>query len=407
MEVFLKTNYVHDYILDDKKIQESDLVDMRHPGIYMPGIIKEEGKRKFNKRHWCNFCEKMKTNICKHLRTHSDEVDVCRILVAPKKEQEEMLTDLRLQHDHINNLNVRREKMGMLIVSRRPPRFYIEEYHYCSCCYEWMKMKQLSRHANQSCRKQKAEHLKVNYRDVLLQAQVLDGLIPETASDMLKKIVLPSIQNDNIGMIAKSDALIVSLGNHWITKRNKLRRKNYASHRMRLAARVLEKMRVKTMDDNMTMMQCISHTQFDLLIEAALEVAVKNDENELEHPSVSLLVGYDVRRMANIKLAWGIKKENQTWITEAEKFLTIRQIEWSDNVSNLCIALLEERKFNKGVKLPTPQDMEKFTTYCKSLLQKFDAEDTSLTNYRHGIEITQSRLISFNKRRPVEVQSLE
>ena len=79
---------------------------------------------------------------------------------------------------------------------------------------------------------------------------------------------------------------------------------------------------------------------------------------------------------------------------------------WNEHVSSLAGALLEERKFNKRVKLPKPNDVLMLSNHTKIALSKLDLTLVTMDNYRGVVRLTQSRLVTYNKRRPGEIDGI-
>lgn len=80
----------------------------------------------------------------------------------------------------------------------------------------------------------------------IIQSKIMAGKIFSSASTKLKTEVFPSMIRDKTTTeIAQGDHLITVLGNIWLMKNagNKLRRKNFTSFRMRLAAKLLSLLR--------------------------------------------------------------------------------------------------------------------------------------------------------------------
>ncbi|XP_069107330.1 uncharacterized protein [Argopecten irradians] len=239
-----------------------------------------------------------------------------------------------------------------------------------------------------------------------MQSAVLAGRVTEEASRALVKEVFAIMNDDKVGRIAKSDSLIIALGNQWLTRNvgNKLMRKHYVSAVMRLASRLLIQLRIlATPSTGNNLEHYLDPKFFTDVAQAALKVARQDDDDEenLEAPSNAIKLAYDLKRVGNIKLAKAIKNGDEENRKASKDFLKLMEIEWTTKLSRV---ILHERKNNKESLLPLPNDVQKLAIYLKRELETFNLSDASNENYRKGVVLAQANLITYNRRRPGEVQ---
>ncbi len=111
----------------------------------------------------------------------------------------------------------------------------------------------------------------------------------------------------------------------------------------------------KLLDDNEKDMDfCIKPKHFDTVVMAALTCANAKD---------ALKLGFDLKRLASIKLGRAIMKEDEKKRKEAEDFLTLMTMQWSMRVSKLARTKLNERSFNRRRPLPLPSDFKKLSAF--------------------------------------------
>ncbi|PIK32850.1 hypothetical protein BSL78_30338 [Apostichopus japonicus] len=223
---------------------------------------------------------------------------------------------------------------------------------------------------------------------------------------MLKE-VYPVMRTDTIGKLARSDTLIVALGNQWLMRNlgNKLMRKYYVSAVMRLSSRLLLTLRgMVTPSTGIYMEDYLVPGYFTYVAKAALQVAQQDaaDEENLRAPSNALKLSFDIKRMANIKVAKAIQAQNQEKKASAKDFLELMSIEWTTKLERV---VLEERK-GESKPLPLPSDIMKFSQYLTREAAACDLQDKSYSNYRKVVMLTLASLISYNRRRPGEVQAI-
>ena len=84
-----------------------------------------------------------------------------------------------------------------------------------------------------------------------------------------------------------------------------------------------------------------------------------NEVEELKHPSTAIKLGHDTGRLAAAKGTYAIKKRNEAQRKEAADFPYLVTAEWKLKVKKRAACLLEERRFNKPLSLPTPEDIAK------------------------------------------------
>ena len=89
------------------------------------------------------------------------------------------------------------------------------------------------------------------------------------------------------------------------------------------------------------------------------------DETDLDSPSNAIKLGFDLKRLINIKIGMCIEQGHLKERQEAEDVLTLMNIFWGSRVTKLARVLLEERRFNKVQSLPDTEDLKKLNMYLK------------------------------------------
>ena len=78
---------------------------------------------------------------------------------------------------------------------------------------------------------------------------------------------------------------------------------------------------------------------------------------------------------------------------------------WAKDISTLTLETIVHRKFNRHHSLPLPSDIKALTQFLaeesKQILNIKSTDD-----YKHAVEISLSRLLTFNKRTPGELEAL-
>lgn len=110
------------------------------PSVYVNAVLKkEDGSRRYNKKHHCLFCGQVVQKMSRHLsRRHGDVVEVAKALSLPKNSKER-----RLQLDYIrnkgnfeHNVEVLESRKGKLIPWKQPKKKNEgQEFTHCVYCY--------------------------------------------------------------------------------------------------------------------------------------------------------------------------------------------------------------------------------------------------------------------------------
>ena len=158
-----------------------------------------------------------------------------------------------------------------------------------------------------------------------------------------------------------------------------------------------------------TMSDFLTPEHFDIVVEASLKCTGSDGQTvDMKHPSIALKLGYDVEKMASAKRTQAIKQDNEKEEREDSSagFLLLTKREWPVRVSKRALAILDERRFNKRVHLPNPDDMAKISKYLETEILTLNLDDKSWTNHSRTVVLVQVRLATFNKRRPGELEAL-
>ena len=420
-----------DSISMDDLTEEEKVRDLHNKEIFFRKILvsgktklgkKKKHERVYNLRHSCLFCKKLFVGISQHLLfVHKKRPDVIKIRKIKFKdvndspaerrnkvrERKAMLDLLRIKGDHQHNLNVLAEKKGEFIVGRRPQgTFDVSEYGPCSNCQNWLKLSVLKIH-QQKCRSKQAS-LGTTARSLKTQSSVMAHRVTSKASKALVDEVFSVMKSDAIGEEARSDPLIVAIGNECMIKNlgNRLMRKSYTSHAMRLLARLkIELNKMSTPMEGTSLEFYISPNSFEDVAKATLQVAKQgaNDDEHLGSPSNALKLSHFLKRAANIRLAQAIASGNVKQKKDCKDFIRLMEIKYSTKVARV---LLQERQYGKKNPLPLPRDIKKLSDYIAGAMETFNKEDHSFRNYRRAARRVETKLITYNRRRCGELQAM-
>nr|XP_034315262.1 uncharacterized protein LOC117685101 isoform X2 [Crassostrea gigas] len=300
--------------------------------------------RLYDTVHSCMFCYKLVTNIQTHLQhKHRNEKEVKEIVdlkeqIDKVKENDEYRSNLKKRLKNLqtlirnkgnnnHNLRVLAAEEGEILLTRRRKsnQFNVKDYGPCPNCQERIVLENVTKHMV-ACPIQENIDSK---GAPIIQSKIMAGKISSSASTKLKTEVFPSMIRDKTTEIAQGDHLIIVLGNIWLMKNagNKLRRKNFTSFRMRLAAKLLSLLREDSQIPTASMHYFIAPKQFDRVVSCAVKACEEDEDADLKNPSTAIKLGYDLSRLANAKLGIGIKEGNDKAKTEASEFLHLLRME--------------------------------------------------------------------------------
>ncbi|XP_069134528.1 uncharacterized protein [Argopecten irradians] len=344
---------------DDEEINR----DVSNKSIFVRRIMHsattKRGKAKrsdrvYNSKCCCPFCKKKCSSFAQHIfsKRHCDEPEVKKVLSLKGKQRKTMLAILRSKGSNIHNENVIKQKKGEILLARRSGKeqFDVTKYGPCPNCFGWLRLSVLDRH-QAHCPVKSSVH--VSKGSLLMQSAVLAGRVTKEASRALIKEVFAIMNDDKVGRIAKSDSLIIALGNQWLTRNvgNKLMRKHYVSAVMRLASRLLVQLRIlATPSTGNTLEHYLDPNFFTHVAQAALKVARQDDDDEenLEAPSNAIKLAYDLKRVGNIKLAKAIKNGDEENHKASKTFLNPAPLSTLYSVCLLCGLCTTQVKYYKN-----------------------------------------------------------
>ena len=131
------------------------------PSVSVPAVSKKsDGKRVYDKKQYCHYCETSVTKYARHLeRHHSSLTEVAKALSYKKgsKERKSQLNFLRSSGNFQHNASVLKSGQGSLTAKKRPRTHSTDkEYVHCSHCLGLFTRKLLGKHLR-NCEKRPSE----------------------------------------------------------------------------------------------------------------------------------------------------------------------------------------------------------------------------------------------------------
>ena len=430
----------------DHGMDENCIVrDLNFPAIFMRKCMKSTSSSKaqrkhkknlrvYNNYHACSICERLVQHIPQHMKTHRKIQEVREIF----KQEKPDFTTFRKIGDDVHNRKVIEAQKGEIILSRRPQDNILDVTLYGPCphCREWVLLRNIKHHHKKCTSKQRKINntpYLMSKRDLVVQSQVLAGHFSKhKPSKMMVNEVFKSMINDVIGTTAKGDHLILALGESWLRRSvdNVEKRRHYASQHMRLVARLLLQLRSPSDEKDPSgkptdlvdkesandpsreiikkdadLWSFLTPEHFDQVAMASIKCSLPymDDDEDLQSPSNAIKIKYDMKRMLNAKWAYIVKKNDHSEIEakSCETFLRLIDVEWAEKVTKLARTVLLRRSFERKQELPSPSDIEKLTTYLTAQVKSIEKVPA---NYNRIVQLCQTRLMLYNKRRSGELE---
>ena len=369
----------------------------------------EEGKRKWDKIHYCLFCSKTATNIRKHyFGPHKSEPQVRKILDLPLKSRKRKVELLRLMNagDYQHNMQVLKEGKGHLVTStRHSHETSPKDYLPCDGCLGFFLKVNLWRH------KQVCPLMKKGQKSRRVQAQA-SLLLPASTeiNEGLKLNIFNKMKSDEVTNAARNDRIILKIGEKLYQKHGSLPHLyTHISQKIRELGRFL----LCAREQNAGII-CIN----DILTPEKFPVAVRSTKvlckydkvkNKYLNPSLALKLGHLLKKCAKLSKSEALISGNSEQANKADGFLSLCKDEWTEEISSSALQTLTRNKMNKGQMLPLSEDIMQLQSYflqntellIKTLEDQFSKSKWELLN-----QITLAQLVVFNRRRSGETQQM-
>ena len=189
------------------------------------------------------------------------------------------------------------------------------------------------------------------------------------------------MKNDHISKVARSDPLIVALGNLAMKRHigNKVMRPYNVSSDMRLVARALIELRELQEEEdakkNLTWYDAFTPDQYPNIVKAIFAVCCKNlteakqgdDDVDLKLPSIdnAIKLSFDIARLVSIKrtaATWLIVETDnmlgENIRKDTERFMELFKYNWSSDVKDMCA---ESRRTTLPNMSPPPPPLDEAT----------------------------------------------
>lgn len=196
-------------------VNENEMVPLEEdPSVYVKSVLKEDGSRKYDKKHCCLYCGRTVQKMSRHLlHKHTDKVDVAKAFSFPKnsKERRLQLGYIRNKGNFEHNTEVLEKQRGKLIPWNQPKKQTEgEKFSHCLYCYGLFTKRSMWRHFGVCKFKPQGKTSKRGKTRVQALCAFAEPT-PSGFSDAYWKF-LTKMNQDNIAVAIKQDLCILDYG---------------------------------------------------------------------------------------------------------------------------------------------------------------------------------------------------
>jgi len=375
------------------------------------------GKRLWDKKDLCIFCEEQVTNLTRHMqRKHGEEIEVAQFLALKKgsNERKKLIDQLRKRGNFFNNIS----DMPKMKPVRRPNQFSEQpqatDYLPCTFCYGLYKKNYLRRHTK-VCSLKKNSVEGTQRRKVQAESQSLLVAFESEYTKLVEQ-VFPRMAPDNISLVVKNDPLIRAFGTRYLKCHKEKHLITVVSNKMRELGRFLMAMR-QNCDTLLTLQDCLTPNLFDNIIKSTKQIAGYDSKTDsFGAPSLVLKIGTSLKQCCDIAEYMILKKSpllrpvKDTDISDIKTVENLIQKQWSYELATNASKELYQKKWNKPALLPLTSDIKIFRDHLvleqKNAIQKLKINPIDIVAYKSLQETILAQLILLNRKRAGEVQRI-
>lgn len=374
---------------------------------------KKDGKRVWDKAHYCVYCKKSNLKIARHLETkHIDERDVAHAFSFPVRSQErkKLLESLRNKGDWLHNLEVLKKGNGEIVTWKQPSAnssLNNNDYLPCQLCFGMFKKRDLWRH-NKTCREKKEDSGMGTQRQRL--QTVSSSLLPTEKSSQGLQNIIHNMLQDRVTAQVRSDEMICKYGEALYARKGREKSQHrYIAQKMRelgrfvLAAKEIQK-KIKGLKD------LCDPTKFNLAIAAARKVSNYNSEKtEYGKPSTAVKIGFSLKAATEAWIGHCLMESDIISEKKTKKFKELLDKMWSHYVSTNAHSSMEQRKWNNDDSVPLTKDIVTLQNYLRKIEDeaKNDLRQiVTVAAYKRLSESLLAQVIVFNKKREGEASRI-
>lgn len=366
----------------------------------------KNGKRCWDKRHFCIYCTKPFAQLPKHWqRKHKTEPEIKKAMSYKKGSEARKLIFLKLRNrgDYLHNFKTYREKKGMIVTvkgTKNPsdPENYLP-CRYCSGTYA---RQHLFRHMKKCPLKPREAESKGRIQS---SCSVLVPPVRASNEGFIYNI-LNNMKDDQVSAAVRRDYLAMDFGcSEYDRVSHSPDQFRDVSCKMREVGRLLLKLKENVPEKHLS--DFIDPDEFYNVLEATRALTDwDNRKGEFGKPSLALKIGIHLKKLANIKIRNAIISKDEEAVKAAENFIKLRENEWTVQISTHALRTLNRKKWNKPEILPVVEDLLCLNKYLKAkshtCQQRLEEDPTDRATWYELSHVLLAQIILFNRRRSGE-----
>ncbi|XP_074114259.1 uncharacterized protein LOC141537270 [Cotesia typhae] len=237
----------------------------------------------------------------------------------------------------------------------------------------------------------------------------IESRMHKNANDILRLVVFPVLQDDEIVRLIRYDWLIILYGNKLCIKYTPHYQHNMIRARLRLIGRFLSA--AKEINSELTDLASLFYPKYiETVIKAIGQVArIDYLKNVCDAPAVALNLVTYIRQIAVILETEYVVQENEVLQKQVSNFLKVYNSEMSIAVNKITSESQAKMRRHKIIILPITEDIQKLIIHIK--ITKKNCFDILKERFDYHTWLAASKLVAayllvFNRRRVGDVQNM-
>ncbi|XP_074540059.1 uncharacterized protein LOC141806728 isoform X2 [Halichoeres trimaculatus] len=379
--------------------------------IVVSACQKKDGKRVYNKRHYCLYCSKPYAKMARHLESaHKSKPDVAKALSFTKgsNERKRQLHYIRNKGNFAHNAAVMETGKGELVASkRRNVEALGKDFMHCAHCQGLFTRKVLWRHMR-SCKLKPGSVAPKPGKNRVQSMCKYTGPVPSHIKKELWEVI-SGMNPDPITDIIQHDRVIIDIGQHLLNKGGPSdKNKQNVREKMRELGRLIQSARrVTTLK---TMEALINPKNYMETVKAVkFTCGFESDTSRFLIPSLALKLGNALVKVCRLLKAQGLISNNKELVKNASEFLDVHEEKWNEMISATALRNIREAKWNVPTLMPFTEDVQKMHAYLSQMQDEWHkslSESPSTKAWIVLAKVCLAQIILFNRRREGEVASM-
>lgn len=390
--------------IDDNLRRENK--DEQAASFFVQPSTHKNGRRSWDKKHFCIYCTKPFTKLPKHWeQKHKTEPDIKKAMSYKKGSEQRKLIFLKLRNrgDYLHNFGTYRQQKGMIVTVKATQNPNDpDKYLPCRFCSGSYARQHLFRHMKK-CRLKPTEAKSIGR--IQNSCTVLVPPVRASHEGFICN-VLNHMNDDQVSAVVRRDALAIDFGcSEYDRVSHSPDQYRDVSCKMREIGRLLLKLKEKCPDKHLS--DFIQPDEFYNVLDTTRQLSGwDSKKGEFGKPSLALKIGIHLKKLASIQIRNGILSKDEEAVRKAENFIKLRENQWTGLISSHALRTLTRKKWNQPEILPVVDDLLLLNKYLKEKSQTYQErlqdDPTDRATWYELSHILLAQIILFNRRRSGE-----